>query len=209
MNLTYRNQLYDSETIIKGKDFFQPPALSIPHISLETRFARRLKLNIKDQLSFEIERKEVQGVVQNIRQVNWLSFDPNFFIVFSAPSLDSFFKTFLATLPRLSLKQKYKIQKDIVSQIPNVSMVDVSKLTQKLLSLSRQMSYALSFMTLGILLVGILVFYSIGSFQMILRRSDTDLLQSIGTPFKTVQSLFLYPIAFTALGAVFLEFCFL
>ena len=95
-NLTDRTRLYESENIIKGKDFFaelSPPS-PIPRISVETRFAKRMGLHINDTLTFDIEERKVTGQVQNIRRVNWLSFDPNFFIVFEPKILDSFLKLF-------------------------------------------------------------------------------------------------------------------
>ena len=202
-NLTYRTRLYESESIIKGKNFLTEltPPFSIPRISVETRFAKRLGLHIKDILIFDIEGRKVTGQIQNIRRVNWLSFDPNFFIVFEPKTLDSFFKTFLATLSRLTPQKKNHIQNIIVSAFPNISMIDVSKLTQKFLFLSQQASLALLFMILGILAIGCLVFYSICSFQIEIRKKDILLLKQVGIPLKKIKNLFLYQFVLLAFSA--------
>ena len=55
-------------------------------------------VSIGDTLTFLIAGEEVKTTVANIRQVDWNSFQPNFFMVLSGNALESFPMTFIASL---------------------------------------------------------------------------------------------------------------
>src|SRR5690606_14089699 len=135
-----RQELSDSETIAKGKPFSPDGG---PQISLEERFAERLNLRIGDELTFDISGIEVAGRVVNLRKVRWTSFQPNFFVQFNEGVLEEAPKTFLAALSGLSTEQKASIQNTIVDRLPNISLIDVSRIIERLSGIIEQMSIAL------------------------------------------------------------------
>lgn len=203
-NLSYRDRMYESETLLKGDDFsgpYEENAGSLPGISMETRFADRLGLNLGDILTFDVQSIEVKGIVQNIRKVKWNTFQPNFFVRFQTGVLEAAPKTFLATVPRLSNEQKIKLQNDIVREIPNISMVDISRVIDRLYTISEQMSWALQFMAVLCLIAGFVVLYSIASHQARAREWDIGLLKVLGAKFHEVRALFLWQFALIAFFA--------
>ena len=203
-NLTYRERLSESETIIAGKDFsgpFKENLDMVPEISIEKRFADRLGLKLGDLLTFDIQSVPITGKIINLRMVKWTSFQPNFFVQFQPGVLDPAPKTFLATLPKLDLATRASLQNEIVSKLPNVSLIDVSRLVQRLMEITQQMSWALQFMALLCLLAGFLVLYSISSHQVQSRSWEMNLLKVLGGSPKFVRRFFLIQFAIIALAS--------
>ena len=205
-NLSYQNQMGSSEKLIDGKMWQGPtPPNEIPGISIEQRFAKRMGFKIKDQLIFKSQNQTIEGVIQNIRQVNWMSFQPNFFIFFQPhSSLETLPKTFLATLNWLTPEEKYQIQNSITQLFPNISSIDISRLTSQIVLLTQQMSRALQLITLLCLLMALTVLFSIVSHQVQGRTWDIGLLKTLGASFKEIQILFLSQFGLMALTSSFL-----
>ena len=204
-NLSYQEKLSSSEKIIDGKMWDQSTKSNeLPAISLEQRFAKRIGLQIKDHLTFESQNRTIEGVVQNIRQVNWLSFQPNFFILFQPNALEYLPKTFLASLKQLAPKKKYQIQNSLTQAFPNISSIDISRLTTQIVHLTRQMGFALQAMTVLCLIAALAVLYSIVSHQMRTRVWDIGLFKTLGASFKDIQMLFLFQFGLIALVSSFL-----
>ena len=204
-NLSSSNSLHPSEKIIKGrplKGFYnKDKEKTLPGISVETRFAERLGFKMGDILDFEISGETISGQIQNIRSVHWLSFQPNFFILFQQGALSQAPKTFIASIPSLSADKKNELQNQIINNFSNISMVDISRVTKQLLALAGQIALALQLMSLFCILAGFVVLYSITSHQARSRKWDIGLLKTLGLSLKETQSLFLCQFAGAGLAA--------
>ncbi|MCB0413431.1 MAG: hypothetical protein KDD50_03800 [Bdellovibrionales bacterium] len=193
-NLSYRSSLSDSEEIVEGVDFSSDTASDsdIAEVSVEKRFAQRLKLKINDVLEFDIQGVNVKGKIVNFRKVKWQSFQPNFFVQFQDGVLNEAPKTYIATLPNLSFERSTQLQDVIVKNLPNVSIIDVSRLVSKIKSITEQMSWALRFMALLCLFSGFMVLYSIANYQSQSRSKDIGLLKSLGSSFSLIRKSFIW-----------------
>lgn len=205
VNLSFRSQILDSETIVEGKAFtgsFVDGINKIPEISIEKRFADRLKIKLNDVIEFDIESIPVKGQVTSFRSVKWSSFQPNFFIQFQPGVLETAPKTFLMSLPQMSIEQKNSLQNQIVNKLPNVSMVDVSRVVEKLSSIIDQMALALQSMSVLCIFIGFIVIFSLSSHQADQRKYDIGLLKSLGAPFEKIKFQFILQFSILAfLGA--------
>lgn len=211
-NLTYRNELSPSERIISGTPFFEKdrePLIDqkfktenqISQISLESRFASRLGLKIGDILNFDVQGVEVSGQVVNLRKVRWTSFQPNFFIQFQEGPLNEAPKTFLATIGPLSMDQKLSVQNRVVKSFPNISLIDVSRLIERLSGLISQMSLALLAMAFFSMVVGIVVLFSIANQKAYEKIREMTLFKVLGASFGTIRLTFIYEFSILALFA--------
>jgi putative ABC transport system permease protein len=203
-NLSYRAELDESETILEGPAFtgvYDDDSGKEPEISIETRFASRLGLEIGDVLEFEIDGVPIKGKIINTRSVKWSSFQPNFFIQFQPGALDLAPKTFVASVKADGMDSKLKLQNTIVESIPNISMVDVTRVMKRLLAIMTQMGWALKFMSFLCVLVGFVVIYSVASHQSSQRKWDVGLLKSLGAPFSVIRNQFLWQFFLISLGA--------
>ncbi len=204
INISFRSTLGASEEIVAGKFFDKPydPASARPfEISLEQRYAERLGIKLGDKLGFDIQGVPFEGEVTSLRKVKWNSFDPNFFILVQPGPLDDAPKTFLLTLPKLSMERKGEIQNDIVRSFPNVSIVDVTQLVEKLMQLLDQMGFALLLMGWLSVLTGNLVVFTIAQQQAQSRRWDHNLLKVLGADFGLIMRTTLREFLWLSFGA--------
>jgi putative ABC transport system permease protein len=194
-NLTYRNELSDSEELSEGHNFsgiFDETKGTLPEISVEKRFAQRLGLKSGDILTFDIQDVPIEGKIVNFRTVRWASFQPNFFIQFQPGVLESAPKTYLASLPDHEAAIKSSLQNTIVSKFPNISLIDVSRLASRILEISQQMTWAMHLMAGLNIVVGLFVMFSICNHQIWQRKWEMSLLKVLGYRSAQVRNIFLF-----------------
>ncbi len=156
-------------------------------MSLEADFADSLGLGIGDTLRFDVQGVPVLGKVVNLREVQWNSFQPNFFVIFQPGVLEAAPAVFLASLPRVSTQERDALRESLVRDFPNVSVVDVSRAVQRVLGLAERLHFAIA-STAGLsLLVGLLLVYTIASARARDRRWETNLLKVLGADFSRIR----------------------
>ena len=190
-NLSYRQDLSSSESIIKGKPFEKRASFDDPvQISVEVRFAERLGLKIGDTLNFDIQGVEVEGTIVNLRKVKWSSFQPNFFVQFQDGVLNEAPKTWVASVPQINDKDLKQLQVDLVKSFPNISIIDVARLVEKIIAITERMGLILNLMALLSLIIGITILFSICHYQGKLRQWDLNLLKILGSSFWLLRRSF-------------------
>lgn len=189
-NLSYRPALADSEKILKGEPLVKLEAYDwespVP-LSLETRFAEELKLEIGDKILFDIQGLPLEGVVQNTRKVSWNSFQPNFFIILPQGVLEEAPMTVLATITGLKNDDKMLFQKRVLQQAPNISFVDVQDVIQKVLYVLDQLSIAVYLLAGLAILSGLVVLYSIARYEVKMEAWMFSLLKVLGADFQLLR----------------------
>lgn len=206
-NLSYRKEFQDSEKILEGRKFSgeyiftDDQNAKLPEISLEKRFAQNLGLKVNDILTFEIDGVPISGQVINLRSVKWSSFEPNFFILFQSGALDLAPKSFVATVQKLDPENKTRLQDAIVQALPNISIIDVTRVIKRLAEITDQIVWALQFMSMLCLISGFIVIFSIINHQASLKKWDIGLLKAMGTEFTTIRNKFLWQFAIIASAA--------
>ncbi len=186
-NLTFRKEFSPSETLIEGVPFtdesYNWDSEHPPKISLEYRFAERLKVGLNDLLGFDVQGVPVEGKVVSLRRVKWNSFQPNFFVQFQPGVFDDAPKTMLASISSLTSAQRVSIQNRIVERFPNISIVDVANAVERISAIVGQMSWALLFMAYLSLFAGLVVLYGIARQHAFTKRWDINLLKVLGADF--------------------------
>ncbi|HXH30726.1 MAG TPA: FtsX-like permease family protein [Bacteriovoracaceae bacterium] len=182
LNMTYRMDLSPSEKLVEGT-LFTPGASSAERpagVSLEKRWAQRMGLSLGDELTFDVQGVEFEGVVQNIREVKWTSFYPNFFVTIEPGFIEAAPKTYLAVLPAGPRGRKLSFQKNSVAQFPNISFIDVEELITKLSDLFNKSQKAISVISWLSLAVGLVILYGLSHDQVFRRYYDLALMKSLG-----------------------------
>lgn len=179
VNLTYRNELSSAEKMIEGRAFSEKPG-EMAEISLESSYADRLKIKLGDVLTFDIQGFEIKGKVVNFRKVQWTKFEPNFFIVFQEGFVEEAPKIFLAATEKLPKENKALLQKVISKKFPNISMIDVEKTVENVLSLLDKMSLVIKVMALISFVSGLLILFSMIQIQANERTWEVNMLKIFG-----------------------------
>lgn len=189
VNLSYREQLSDSETIVAGRPLAgkaEPTPQAIAELSVEYRFAERMGFKIGDQILFDVQGVSITGRVVNFRRVKWTSFQPNFFILFQDGFLNEAPKTFIGTLAPLKESDKQTLVAEVTQKFANVSMIDVTRLIKNILQIAEQMSWSLELMSALAFLTGFIVLYSIIRSQIRMRRWELNMLKILGADSKSL-----------------------
>lgn len=158
VNLSYKPKLGAHEKLIKGRWFDQTEKAEV---SLEVRYAKRIGASIGDKLTFEILGVEIETEVTSLREVRWLSFTPNFFIVFKPGFIEDAPQTFVSAVGEAQDKTKWELQGEVVDQFSNISIVDVQDTSQKIVTFLKLGTQVISFYMLPCLLVALALFYMV------------------------------------------------
>jgi putative ABC transport system permease protein len=194
INLTYRIGSYPPEDIVEGRrtgDTYSASSGQPAEISVEVRYAERLGYELGDILGFDVQGVMVEGRIVNLRRVRWNSFQPNFFIQFQPGVLEDVPKSFLASISSVPAEKKPLLQNGVVQQFPNISMFDVTRVVERILQLTRQLSWALQFMAMLSIIAGLVVVFSIARHEAHTRVWEINLLKVLGGSFQKIRGIFL------------------
>ena len=168
---------------------YNPSSKQPVEISVEQKYAKSLEIDLNDELEIEVGGVPILAKVVNIRRVRWTSFQPNFFVQMQPGVLDQAPKTFIATLNDLDAEKKEKIQNLITQSFPTVSILDVERTGRKILSIVKQMTWALQVMAFLSILAGLVILYSISREKVHDQRWDINLMKILGASFKDLNNI--------------------
>ncbi|MFN2427423.1 MAG: ABC transporter permease, partial [Candidatus Binatia bacterium] len=182
-NLTWQQELHTTETMVAGTPFtgaWDEASGELPQISMETDFARRLGLDLGDRLRFDVQGVPVDGRIVNMREVDWTSLQPNFFVSFQPGVLEAAPSVFLASVPALEPAARERLQSSIVETFPNISMIDVTRGVERALGLLAQLRWAVLATAWTALAVGLVLVFAIARDEAEERRWDINLMKVLG-----------------------------
>jgi len=204
VNLSYRSNLDESETLREGrlpKNSFDFEKEEFAEITVENRYAKRLKVWIGDVMEFDILGMPIKAKIVGIRDVKWTSFMPNFFISFGSGVLDDAPKTFLAALGNPNQVNLDIAQTSFANKFSNVSIVDVRRVIEKISGVISSMGVILLAMAALVLTVGLMVIYSLVSHQIYMRSKDLSLLKILGMKMQDIRKSLLQEMMMIALSS--------
>ena len=151
LNLTWREQLPSKNIITEGQ--WWSPEDKTPQVSIELSVAQRLEVKLGDNLTFNIGGQVVKVPVTSIREVDWQSMQPNFFMIFNRHVLSEFPATYIASL--YVPEQSKQVFQDFMGLYPTISMIDVDAMISQLKSVIEQVSVAIEFILILVVLAAL------------------------------------------------------
>lgn len=196
LRLTWREAVPDHNEIIAGQWWSADDNLA--QVSVEKGVAERLAIDLGDALTFTLGSKKIDVVVSSIRDVDWQSLQPNFFMIFNPPVLKSFPSTYIASL--YLPEQKTSELQTFLAQHPTISIINVDVLIKQLQEVIEQVSVAIEFVLFLVVIAGGLVLVAQVQASMEERERELAILRTLGAPGKLLRNSVLYE--FFALGAI-------
>lgn len=195
-NLSWAAELSDSNELLQGEwwpsDYDGPPLVSIEEeVSVENG------LLIGDVLSFEIAGQQIDATIASVRKVNWDSFQPNFFLVFSPNALNDYPATFIASM-RVEDDEKSSLV-DLVRKHPTISVIDLDSILKQVRGIIEKASLAVQAVFVFTLAAGIAVLFAAVQSTIDERRFESAMLRALGARKRVVFSGVIAE--FAALGA--------
>lgn len=184
LNLTWRDSVPSGNRIVAG-EWFRPidggnamMEQPVP-ISMESGLAERLDVDLGDILTFSIGSAEVSGEITSLRDLDWDSFRPNFFIIFPPGVLERFGHSYITAF-HLDRQESGDMLGELVAAYPGVTLINVEAILARVRELLSQVTHAVEFVLAFVLLAGVSVLYAALTASHSLRTHESGLLRVFG-----------------------------
>jgi putative ABC transport system permease protein len=182
--------------IITEGAWFTPQ--SIAKVSVAEGLAKRLGLNVGDQLIFDVAGQEITTHIANLRKVDWGSMKPNFYILFSADLVQQLPLNYLTSF---YVPEEYNTQlTQIIRDYPGITLLDMSQVLIQVQSLLGQVTMAVEYLLILVLLAGILVLIAALHSSLDERLQQGAVLRTLGAKRQQLQLMQWYE--FLLMGAL-------
>jgi putative ABC transport system permease protein len=176
-NLSPASQMQVDNVIVAGS-WWQTADHGKALMSLEAKLATTLGIKLHDNISFDINGREREFSISNLREVDWQTFNINFFTVVPPEVLDNDPASWVTSL-YLKPEQKSLIA-PLVKGYPNVTVVDVEVIMNRVRNIMDRVILAVEFIFLFSLLAGLAVLYAAIQASQDERRYESAVLRTLG-----------------------------
>ncbi|RUO35306.1 ABC transporter permease [Aliidiomarina sanyensis] len=194
LQLTWRRDLPAENTLLRGEWFREGE----PGVSVESQVAERINIGLGDELTFRVAADEFTVPVTNIREVDWNTMQPNFYMVFSPDLLEDMPATYIASfyLPPERRAELYSLFRDF----PQASLIDVEDILTQIRDVIGHVSLAITFVMILVILAGALVLVAQVQASLEERQQELVILRTLGARSKLLSRAVTYE--FVVLGAL-------
>ena len=196
LNLTWARELGKGTRVIAGQWWEGEPQEDQLEASFEESYADMYAISLGDNIAISMGGTRREARVTSFRSVQWDSMQPNFYIVFDQPLVNSRRANWLTSfyLP--------KDQKDFINQLsrqhPTVSVIELDEMIRQILNMIELVSRAVEFILALIVGAGILVLIASIQATLDIRLHESGVLRALGAARRLVFISLL--IEFSAMG---------
>lgn len=186
LSLTWAADLPNDNRLVAGKWWSANPAPdAIPEVSVESKIAQNLQLEIGDHLTFNIGGMQREAIVSSLREVDWGNLKPNFYMIFAPGSLSGLPTTYLTSF---FLPAKHEHELVALSRaFPAVTLLQVDAILAQLRSILAQVTLAVQFVLLFVLAAGMSVLFAGLQSTLDERIRQGALLRTLGAERRLLQ----------------------
>lgn len=167
-------------------------------VSLEQGFAQRIGAKMGDLLTVQIGAENFTARVSSIREVDWQTMQPNFFVIFPPPQLQRYPATYMTSF-FLPADQKSTLNQ-LVRAFPTVSVIELDVVIDEIQGIIDRVGQAIELVLAVILLAGGLVLVAGIQSSVDVRLRESALLRALGARSALLTGALW--IEFTVLGAM-------
>ena len=175
-NLTWANQLPKENKIVQGQ-WWRDKAQR-PQFSFDKELAEQLGIRIGDQLTYYISGATITATVTSLREINWDSFQPNFFVISPEATLKSFPATYISSFYLDKNNKDFLTQ--LVKQFPNITVIDVQQMISQVRNIMEKVTLVIEAVFLFTLVAGILVMIATMQSTHDERIRDNAIMKTLG-----------------------------
>lgn len=195
LNLTQSSSLPTDNKIVQGQAKFT----HVGEVSVEAKTAAELGIQVGDRLSFSLPEGMLHAKVVNLREVEWESFSPNFFFIFSPQTLDENAGSYLGSFYVPEQDKPKLIQ--LIQQFSNTVFIDVGLILDEIKRLMNVLIQVVTILASLVSLAGILVLIACLNLLMDERKREVALLRSFGSSKRMLKNMLTLEIGFMGLLA--------
>lgn len=200
LSLTWANEMPHDNVITAGVWHSEVAEDSIAEdsvsVSVESELAASMGITVGDQLEFVIETRTLDATVTSLRQVEWQSFAPNFYMMFEEEALADFPSTYISSF-HLNDEQRKHVP-EFVREFPSATFFDVDFLLKRIQGIIAQVSFAIESILYFALAASLVVFVAIEMILHHTRLYTAAVCKAMGARVELVQKI--YRVQFWLLG---------
>ena len=181
-NLSWTAELQADNRVVEGR-FWSGPTESA-EVSVEQDFGRELGLELGDELGFNIAGETLTATVTSFRTVEWDSFSPNFFMVFSPGVLDDYPATYISSMYLPEAQRDVVL--DLMREFPSVTAIDLDAVLGQVRDVMDKAALAVQAVFVFTLLAGLTVLWAAVQSTRDERRYESAMLRTFGASRKRV-----------------------
>lgn len=185
-NLSYGAQPPTGNRLVAGQWWTDQPAEK-EQFSIETGLAADLGIKLGDTLTFSVGGTEASGSVTSLREVQWDSFNVNFFVMAPPGLLDSLPTTYITSFHLPGGGQT--LLTELVRAFPSVTFFDIDGILSTVRGIIEQGSRVVELMASLTLLAGVIVLLAALQATGEERRYESALLRALGARRTFIQRL--------------------
>jgi len=196
-NLSFSNTVPPNNNIVSG-DWWAEDGSAEPLLSIEQEWAEENGFQIGDTLTFKSAGVETTARVANWREVDWESFQVNFFAVSSPAMLQGLPATYVTS---------FHIEEDFaaattgwVRQFPGIATLDIGAIITRVKTLMDRASLAVEYVFMFTLLAGFCVLLAAVQSSQGERIRESALLRALGASHQQLREAVIAE--FAILGAI-------
>ena len=174
VNVSWSRELPPANDIVAGA-FHGPDARG--EVSLSLMWADNLGLSLGDQLTFESGARRFEAEVTSIREVDWNSFNVNFFILLTPEAGELLPHQYIASF---HLGDVVADLRGVTREFPNLSIIDVGAIIERVGEIIDQVSRAAQVVFGFTLLAGLVVLLAALEATRDERRQESALIRTLG-----------------------------
>ncbi|MFT7240652.1 MAG: putative ABC transport system permease protein [Cryomorphaceae bacterium] len=199
--VSYRDSLSESETLLRGQwqEKVGGPSDSI-FVSLEKRLSADMKVDLGDELIFNVQGARLKTYVGSIREVDWQRMQTNFLVMFPEGVLENAPKFHVLLTRFESPEQSASFQQKLVREFPNISVIDLQLVLETIDTVLSKVSFAIRFMAFFSIFTGLLVLTGSVLISKYQRMQESVLLRTLGA--RRNQILFINALEYFLLGSL-------
>ena len=174
--LTWLAELPASNRLVEGTLWSDP---KVAEVSLERGFAEGLGAELGTIIEFDVQGIPIALTVTSLREVEWRSFDINFFLVVEPGVLEKAPHSRLIGV-RLPAENELPMQDRITAEFPNVTVLRVRSILEKVTEILTRLALGVKVLGAFTVAVGFVVLAGAVSATTLRRRRETALLRALG-----------------------------
>ena len=198
--VTYRENREANEQVIAGQ-WWQPGSKGV-EVSIEEGLLQRWPIGVGDEMTFDVLGRQITARVASIRRVEWEDFRAGgFMFVFKPGAFDGAPHTYIAPLRGpADTEARARLQASLVSQFPNVSVIDLREILQTIQGIVNNVTLAVTVVGSLVLFSGALILVGAVSMTKFRRVYESAILKTLGASRRLITTMLL--LEYGVLGAV-------
>ena len=195
LSLTWSKDLPEDNKITAGR-WWQSDRTGL--VSVEQKLAKSLKIKVGDKLTFTVGSEQFEATVSSLRDLQWDTMKPNFYMIFSPGTLENYPSTFITSFYLPEARKNFL--NDLVKKFPSTTLLEVDLILQQFKTILTQLTAAINYLLYFALLAGFTVLFAAVYSTLDDRIYDGALMRTLGANRAFLRKTHL--IEFTLLGLI-------